>query len=179
LVALGAVATSCSKTEGGKAAPAMSASAAAAGSGGPAASAGSAAAAGAHAGDPSSWAGSYTAKVGPVAPPDNAKEKTWASDPGTVAVGAGKVALTIAGARGDTQGELTGPLGDLKVAGFFDGKELRANVVPKDPKSDDAMTGFMLLTANGTPPSALKGTLRVSGRDAKIVREATVEVTKK
>jgi hypothetical protein len=118
--------------------------------------------------------------VGPVAPPENAKEKTWTDDPGTAQVGRGSIALSIAGSRGDTQGELTGPLGDLKVAGVFDGKELRANLVAKDPKADGAMTGFMLLAASeGAIPATLKGTLRVSNNTARIVREATVEVAKK
>jgi hypothetical protein len=141
----------------------------------PAPSAGKAAA-----GEPAAWSGSYLAKVGPVAPPENAKEKAWTDDPGTASVGRGAIALSIAGSRGDTQGELTGPLGDLKVSGIFDGTELRANLMPKDPKADTAMTGFMLLAASGGPPPAnLKGTLRVSSRDARIVREASVELAKK
>jgi hypothetical protein len=172
-------ATSCSKEGGDKAGPAASASAApmASASAAPASSTAKAAPA---AGDASSWSGSYLAKVGPVAPPENAKEKTWTEDPGTAQTGRGSIALSIAGSRGDTQGELTGPLGDLKVAGVFDGKELRANLVPKDPKADGAMTGFMLLaTSEGAIPAALKGTLRVSNNNARIVREASVEVAKK
>jgi hypothetical protein len=114
--------------------------------------------------------------VGPVAPPENAKEKAWTDDPGTAAVGRGAIALSMTGSRGDTQGELTGPLGDLKVSGVFDGTELRANLLPKDPKADTAMTGFMALTGSGGPPPAnLRGTLRVSNRDARIVRDLVLE----
>ena len=168
-------ATSCSKGSASQAAPAGSASAA------PAAAVSAVpASSGKTAGDATGWSGSYLAKVGPVAPPENAKEKTWADDPGTAAVGRGAIALSIVGTRGDTQGELTGPLGDLKIAGVFDGAELRANLLPRDPKADGAMTGFMLLAASGgPPPSALKGTLRVSNHDARIVREASVELAKK
>jgi hypothetical protein len=170
------LAASCSKESSDKASPAASASGAASA----AASAAPAASASKSATEATAWAGSYTAKVGPVAPPENAKEKTWTDDPGTAAVGAGTIKLSIGGARGDAQGELAGPLGDLKVSGIFDGTELRANLMPKDPKADAAMTGFMLLTASGGPPPAnLKGTLRVSNRDAKIVREASVELAKK
>jgi hypothetical protein len=134
----------------------------------------------AFAAEATAWSGSYLAKVGPVAPPENAKEKAWTDDPGTAAVGRGAIALSISGSRGDTQGEMTGPLGDLQVAGVFDGTELRANLLPKDPKADAAMTGFMLLAASGgAPPANLKGTLRVSNRDARIVREASVELAKK
>jgi hypothetical protein len=169
------MAAGCSKESSDKASPAASASAAASG-----ASAAPVASAIKPASEATVWAGSYTAKVGPVAPPENAKEKTWTDDPGTAAVGPGTIKLSVGGARGDTQGELAGPLGDLKVSGIFDGTELRANLTPKDPKADTAMTGFMLLTGSGgPPPGSLKGTLRVSNRDAKIVREASVELAKK
>jgi len=171
-------AASCSKSSADKPSPAASTSAAA--SAVAAASAAPSSSAGKASTGATAWSGSYLAKVGPVAPPENAKEKTWTDDPGTAAVGRGAIALSIGGSRGDTQGEITGPLGDLRVAGVFDGTELRANVLPKDPKSDAAMTGFMLLAASGeTPPASLKGTLRVSNRDAKIVREASVELAKK
>jgi hypothetical protein len=174
MVVLGA--TSCSKSSTDKPSPAASTSAAplAAASAAPAASSGKAAT------DATAWSGSYQAKIGPVAPPENAKEKAWTDDPGTAAVGSGAIKLSISGARGDTQGEVTGPLGDLKVSGVFDGTELRANLLPKDPKADSAMTGFMVLAGSGGPPPAnLKGTLRVSNRDARIVREASVELAKK
>jgi len=169
-------AVSCSKSSTDKASPAASASAAPLAS----ASAAPASSGKAPATEGGAWSGSYVAKVGPVAPPENAKEKAWTNDPGTDAVGQGAIALSIAGSRGDTQGELTGPLGDLKISGVFDGTELRANLLPKDPKAEAAMTGFMVLAASGgPPPSALKGTLRVSNRDARIVREANVELAKK
>ena len=169
------LAVRCSKEAAEKTAPVASAS-------GPLAAASasaSAAPAAANVNAPAAWSGSYVAKVGPVAPPDNAKEKTWADDPGTAAVGRGTVTLSVSGPGGETVGDLSGPLGDLKVSGVFDGKELRATLAPKDPKADGAMTGFMLLTSSGEPPTALTGTLRVANRDARIVREATVEVAKK
>ncbi len=126
------------------------------------------------------WSGSYTAKVGAVNPPANAKEKTWTDDPGTIAVGKGTLELSISGPRGDAVGETKGPLGEMAITGIFDGQELRANLRPKNPKADGAMTGFMVLTPEGSPsPSAFKGTLRVANRDAKVVREADVELTKK
>ena len=180
--ALGAIAVvmlvaSCSKTSTDKASPAASTSAAPVALASAAAPSSSAKAPAAEGG---AWSGSYVAKVGAVAPPENAKEKAWTSDPGTDAVGKGVIALSVSGSRGDTRGELTGPLGDLDISGVFDGTELRANLLPKDPKADAAMTGFMLLAASGgPPPSALKGTLRVSSRDARIVREASVELAKK
>jgi hypothetical protein len=122
------------------------------------------------------WAGAYSAKVGPVDSPANAKEKTWVGDPGSAAVGKGTIDLSISAPRGDVSGEAKGPLGDMVVSGTYDGHELRANLAPKDPRAEDAMTGFLLMTGESSGP--LRGTLRVSSRDARVVREASVEVSK-
>jgi hypothetical protein len=101
-------------------------------------------------------------------------------DPGSAAVGKGTIAVSITEPRGETHGEASGALGEMTITGVFDGHELRANLVPKKPNADGAMTGFMVLTAGEGPNSgALKGTLRVSGRDARIVREGDVELAKK
>jgi hypothetical protein len=171
------LAAGCSKTSSDKPSPAASTSAAPVAAASSAAPPGSASARGAEG---SAWSGSYVAKVGPVVPPEAAKEKAWTNDPGTASVGQGAIALSVSGAHGHTQGDLTGPLGDLTISGVFDGTELRANLTPKNPKADGAMTGFMVLGASGgPPPSALKGTLRVSNGDARIVREASVELAKK
>jgi hypothetical protein len=171
------MAAGCSKTSSDKPSPAASTSAAPVAAASSAAPPGSAIARGAEG---SAWSGSYVAKVGPVVPPEAAKEKAWTNDPGTASVGQGAIALSVSGAHGHTKGDLTGPLGDLTISGVFDGTELRANLMPKNPKADGAMTGFMVLGASGVPPpSALKGTLRVSNGDARIVREASVELAKK
>ncbi len=110
-------------------------------------------------------------------PPKNAKEKTWENDPGSAALGKGTIELSISAPRGEVTGEAKGPLGAMIAAGTFDGHELRANLAPKDPKSADAMTGFLLM--NGESAGPLQGTMRVSGRDGRIVREAAVEIAKK
>jgi hypothetical protein len=169
LVALALV--GCSKSPSSDAPSSPSASAVAASSAPPAASAPVVGAASA------AWSGAYTAKVGAVDPPQNAKEKTWAADPGGAAVGKGTLDLSVSAPRGDVTGEAKGPLGDMIVAGTFDGHELRTNLEPKDPKADGAMTGFMVLTGENAGP--LKGNMRVSGRDGRIVREASVEIAKK
>lgn len=125
---------------------------------------------------PTAWAGSYDAKVGEVNPPKAAHEKTWTKDPGTAAIGKGTIELTVAPAKGVVTGTAAGPLGDLVVSGELDDKELRANLTPKEPNGEHAMTGVLSLTKNG---DKLEGTLRASDRDAKIVREATVELAPK
>ena len=129
--------------------------------------------AGARAG--SAWSGAYTARVGAVDPPSNAKEKTWTLDPGTAAIGKGTVDVKVA-EGGETRGETRGALGDMTISGLYDGHELRANLVPTNPKAEGAMTGFMVLLPDG---AALKGSMRASSRDARIVREASVELSKK
>jgi hypothetical protein len=179
--ALGVVlAAGCSKASpqaGGAGAPGASA-ATAGGSAAPSAALGASSALAAFA-----FAGSYVAKVGPVEPPSAAKEKAWAEDPGTASVGKGNMQLSVerpAGSPNDlpgkVSGEATGALGDMGIAGTFDGRELRANLTPKQPNVPGAMTGYMTLTADG---AALKGTLRVSNANARVVREASVELARK
>jgi hypothetical protein len=166
---LAIVIAGCSKGSSGSA-PAPSSSVPAVASTQPPRPAPSAAAA-----ERTSWSGSYTAKVGAVDPPKNANEKVWTLDPGSAAVGKGTIDVSVR-ERGEALGETKGPLGDMTISGVYDGKELRANLQPKDPKADGAMTGFMVLSTEG---DALKGTLRVSSRDGRIVREAAVELAKK
>ncbi|HKQ69833.1 MAG TPA: hypothetical protein VJT73_10870 [Polyangiaceae bacterium] len=123
------------------------------------------------------WTGSFTAKVGAVDPPKAAKEKQWTDDPGSVLVGMGTIELSVTDPGGEARGETKGALGDMTITGVFDGQELRANLLPKDPKADGSMTGFMLLKAEG--PGALRGRLRTSNANAKLVREASVDLAKK
>ena len=129
------------------------------------------------------YAGSYVAKLGPVVPPADSKEKAWTQDPGTEATGKGTMELSVEGAGPSptaprkVTGDAKGPLGPLSISGTFDGHELRANLAPKDARAPNAMTGFMTLTAEG--PAALKGVLRVSNGNARIVREASVELAQK
>src|SRR4051794_11401473 len=82
----------CSKSSPSDMPPAPSASAVASSAFPPALSASAPAAA---AGAASSWSGAYTAKVGVVEPPQNAKEKTWTQDPGSAAIGKGTIDLSI------------------------------------------------------------------------------------
>jgi hypothetical protein len=165
----------CEKGTSSAAPPSASASGAAAGSVAPTPAASAKAA---MAG--SDWTGSYAAKVGQVDPPPAAHEKTWTQDLGHAATGAGTIELAVA-PSGAALGDAKGVLGELAVSGTFDGHELRANLIPKDPNAEGAMTGWMSLTAEGEPSAAksLKGTMRVASRDAKLVREASVQLARK
>ena len=142
--------------------PASSASAAS--SAAPAASDGSGAA---------TWKGAYKAKVGAVNPPKDAKIQLWAKDEGAALVGDGTVRLTITGTQ--VHGEAKGVLGEQTINGVLEEKELSARVDPKNPNTQDAMTGVLTGKLEG---STLTATLRVSGRNGNLVREATFPLTR-
>jgi hypothetical protein len=122
------------------------------------------------------FGGTYTAKAAQV---DIGKGDTvvkWPPNPESGALGAGTIDLSVADPSGEVRGVATGPLGDMVVSGRFDGHDLLANLTPTNPNADDAMTGVMTLVANG---ATVRGTLRVSGRDARVVREAAAELSRK
>jgi hypothetical protein len=123
-----------------------------------------------------SFSGTYAAKAVAVDLGKGDKVVKWPQNPEAGAAGSGTIDLVVVDSRGQVRGEAKGPLGNLLVYGDFDGHDLRSNLVPKDPNADDAMTGVMTLVADGT---AMRGTLRVSNRDARIVREASVELARK
>jgi hypothetical protein len=124
----------------------------------------------------SAFSGTYTAKASVVDIGKADKVVKWPPNPASGAIGTGTIDLAVADPKGEVRGEAKGPLGHLMVIGGFDGHDLRANLTPKDPNADDAMTGVMTLVADA---AAMRGTLRVSSRDAQIVREATVELSRK
>jgi hypothetical protein len=123
-----------------------------------------------------SFSGTYTAKAAEVSLGKGEKAVQWPDNPASGAVGPGTIDLVVREPRGEVRGEANGALGNMVVSGEFDGHDLRATLIPKDPNAEDAMTGVMTLSQNGT---ALRGTLRVSGKDARVVREASVELSRK
>jgi hypothetical protein len=130
----------------------------------------SASAPSAGAGD--AYKGAYKAKVGAVNPPKDAKIQLWAKDEGTAAVGDGTVHLAI---RGTTiTGDAKGALGEQTITGQLDGKDVTARVDPKNPNAENAMTGVLTGKLEGTTITA---TIRVSSRNANIVREAPITLT--
>jgi len=122
------------------------------------------------------FSGSYVAKAAAIDLGKGEKVVKWPPNPASGALGNGTITVVVDGPGGDVHGEAKGPLGDLLVNGDWDGRNLRANLTPKNPNGDDAMTGVMTLVADG---ASMRGTLRVSSRDARVVREATVDVSRK
>jgi hypothetical protein len=150
------------------------ASAAPSSSASPAASGASSAQAGATSPFAGVWEGRYEAKRGVVTFPDKVTDKGWGSDDGETGIGAGAIKLTI-GADGEALGTLDGALGASTVNGITDETGVRAAISP-DESGPKAMRGVLSATLE---KGALKGTLRVSGENAKVVREASFELKKR
>jgi hypothetical protein len=127
------------------------------------------------------FGGTYAAKTAAIDLAKGDKVVKWPPNPASGALGTGTVDLVVVGPRGDVRGEANGPLGNMVVSGVLDGRDLRANLNPRDPNADNAMTGVIALVADGVGmnATAMRGTLRVSGADARVVREAAVEISRK
>ncbi len=117
------------------------------------------------------FSGEYTAKKATVEPPEKVKDVTWKRDTGEKMIGPGKLSFQVA--EGLVKGEASGAFGDQLVSGTFDGKELKFTLLPKDAKQADAMTGTGVGEVGA---SGITGTLRCSGNDGVVVREATFEL---
>jgi hypothetical protein len=121
------------------------------------------------------WEGSYNAKKGSVGVPPKVKDKARARDDGATAIGAGTVTLTIT-PDGDISGKTSGALGDATLRGKVDGEMVGASVFPDNPAAPSAMTGVLVgMFKDGV----IRAEIRVSGPDATIVRESTIELKRK
>jgi len=121
------------------------------------------------------WAGRYDAKKGTVTLPGKVKDKALAADDGKTAVGPGTVEIEIL-AGGEIRGKTTGALGAGTISGKVDGAVLRAVVRADDPLASAAMTGIFIGEKKG---EALACELHVAGPDGTVIRESTVELTRK
>lgn len=126
------------------------------------------------------WKGTYTAAAATFENPVKSKggKDSAEADPGSSAVGAGTLELLVDGKL--VRGRADGPLGPLALSGVLDTDQLRVQAVAPDPNAPEAMTGWMLLRAesSSTAPNVMIGVLRVAGRDARIVREASVRLVR-
>jgi hypothetical protein len=123
------------------------------------------------------WKGTFKSRPGAVTLAKEAAEavKVWAKDPGTEMVGDGAITLQIPGSKGLVRGEISGILGDLLVNGELAEDQLHARVDAKDPNDQKAMTGVLHLKRKG---DAWEGTLRVASRNANLVREADLKLSR-
>jgi hypothetical protein len=123
------------------------------------------------------WKGTFKSRPGVVTLAKEAAEavKVWAKDPGVEMVGDGEITLRIPGSKGLVQGEISGILGDLLVNGELEEDQLHARVDAKDPNDQKAMTGVLHLKRKG---EAWEGMLRVASRNANLVREADLRLSR-
>ena len=122
-----------------------------------------------------SWVGSYDAKKGAVLLPAKVKDKALAADDGKSAVGQGSIEITVL-PSGDVRGTISGALGKGAITGKVDGSTLRTVVNPDDLQAANAMTGIFIGDGKG---QVIRCELRVASPDATVIREATVELTRK
>jgi hypothetical protein len=122
-----------------------------------------------------SWRGEFEAKRATVTLPKGSPDATWADDDGKVAAGSGTVQLEI-DPGGMVSGDVSGALGKLTIRGMLEQDALRAGLAPSDPSTEPAMTGVLVGKWDG---KGLKGTLRVSSHDARLVRAADVQLERK
>jgi hypothetical protein len=174
-LSLGLVA--CDRSDGAKSTPVPSlsqpiASASSPSPSAPSASASASAAASDNAQVPGiAWSGDYSAKKTSIELPKKINDETWKKDPGDKAIGPGKLTLSVS--NGVAIGSATGSLGEQIASGTFDGKSLLLSLIPKDPTAPLAMTGTVV---GDLADGVIKGTVRCSGPDAVVVREASFEL---
>lgn len=119
------------------------------------------------------WKGTYTAEPVKLKTPDKVKDLTWQNDDKTKLVGDGTLELQLDQATGHVRGEGDGALGKLLLSGMYDGRELRATLLPHDPTAADAMTGTLMGELKN---DVIQGTIRASDSKGVSVREASFQL---
>ena len=114
--------------------------------------------------------GSYDAKVAEVRTPHDAP--AFINAP-VGALGAGQMNLALPPKDGPVNGTANGALGAQRFSGFLDGERLTGTLTP-EPDASPAMWGSVLAQVEGAGDHrSVRGTLRASGADGRVVREAS------
>ena len=121
--------------------------------------------------------GAYTARQAEVRVPDDAPP--FLHPDSKDGVGEGSLELTMPSKDGPVVGIGKGALGAMAFEGWLSGERLDGTVRPTEGAAP-AMWGLLQATVEGAGDArVVKGTLRVSGRDGKLVREAAFALKKK
>lgn len=122
-------------------------------------------------------AGEYDAKAGEVRTP---KDAPTFSNTATGATGKGELSMVLpATDDGAVTGKASGPLGAQSFSGTIEEGRLTGTLSPADGDKD-AMTGIVLATVAGKGDArTVEGTLRASGPDGRVVREASFKLAPK
>jgi len=127
----------------------------------------------ARSGEPMTVKGSYTAKQAEVRTPEDAPK--FIHPESKDGLGAGELELTLPAKGGEATGKASGALGAQVFAGWLEGGRLTGTLSPADG-SKPPMWGLVDATVEG---SSVKGTIRASGSDGRVVREAPFTLEKK
>ena len=100
-----------------------------------------------------------------------AEEKAWSEDDGKTKQGKGTLRLVIT-ESGAVSGELSGPLGDLRLSGELVNNRLTARLTSENQQPEE-LSG--VLTAN-VEEDVIRGTLQASSGDSLLIRQASVEL---
>lgn len=122
--------------------------------------------------------GAYDAKAGEVRLPKDAPP--FLEPEGGGATGAGTLALVLPVADGDVSGTGDGALGAQVFYGRLEGGRLTGTLAPKAADGAPAFWGTVDANVDGKGDGrTVQGTLRASGKDGKVVREAAFTLKKK
>lgn len=126
---------------------------------------------------PLTLTGAYTAKQGVVRTPDDAPP--FIHPDSKEGLGEGELEIVLPGKSGAVTGKAKGALGAQVLEGWLEDGKLTATLRPAEGATP-AMWGLVEATVEGSGASrVIKGTVRASGRDGKVVREATFTLDKK
>lgn len=121
--------------------------------------------------------GVYTAKQGEVRTPEDAPP--FIHPESKEGLGEGELEVVLPGKSGAVTGSAKGALGAQIFEGWLDEGKLTGTLRPAEGATP-AMWGLVDATVEGSGASrVIKGTVRASGRDGKVVREAAFTLDKK
>ncbi len=122
------------------------------------------------------WSGTYVSTAGSVYVFDAGEYAgvKWRGDEAGAGLGEGPASLTVDRQSGAVHGTAGGPIGDVVLSGSFSGDTLTASVLRKDPL-DRGLTGTLIAKKEG---DRLVGAMRLSVANARVIREATVTLSR-
>jgi hypothetical protein len=122
------------------------------------------------------WTGTYVSTAGSLYVFDGGEYAGvwWRGDEAGDGLGEGPVSLTLDRKSGTVRGVAGGPIGDVVLTGALTGDAITASVLRKDPL-DRGLTGTAVAKAEG---DHLVGTMRLSVANARVIREASLTLTR-
>ncbi len=127
-----------------------------------------------------SWTGSYKSEAGTLYVPTDVangkdwKDVKWRGDLSNTGLGDGPMTLAI-DPSGRVSGTLAGPLGPALVNGQLAGDKLTASITRQTPSDG----GFVGTLVGAIADGKLTGTMKLSQREASVIRSATFSAAKK